>query len=70
MILTLTASIMYWSIQKGGHKLSSSARTSDASQADAEDLISDVASVTSEGPAADAASVASEGPPDDAEEAP
>lgn len=60
---------MYWSIQKGGHKLSSSARTSDASQADAEDIQNIAASVASEGPPTDAASVTSEGPPADAEEA-
>ncbi|KAL8144744.1 fimbrin-5-like [Apium graveolens] len=67
MILTLTASIMYWSIHKGGHKLPSSARNSDASQADAEDIASDIASITSEGPID--AEVASEEPPTDAEEA-
>lgn len=59
---------MYWSIQKGGHKLPSSARTSDASQDDAEGILTDAASVASEGPANDTASVASEGPTD-AEEA-
>lgn len=61
MILTLTASIMYWSLnQKGGGNTLTSARNSDASLAESGDEAEDAAAET--------ASVASEGVPAELEE--